>query len=342
MNTQTLNGTGTPLVSVIIPAYNAESYVKDAMDSILSQTYTNLEVIVIDDGSTDNTVSIINEFKDERIRFVRNEGNRGIIFSLNYGLSLSRGKYIARLDSDDIALKDRIAKQVRFMENDNSFGICGTFFKTIDENGKILQNVRFPSNARDAKTYLLLHNCFCHSSVLMRAELVQKLRYAEAFVICEDYELWSRIANVSNIANLPEFQTLYRIHGTNISITKKHVMFRSMKMLNRNMLTSIGMPFTEDEMEVHSCLLTYQTDLFLDSDKIELLEKWILKLYQHFKEMPELNEKVMFRVIAKRWIVLCRQTNNTDRIFKNSFFHFHPTIYFQELFNKVFKNLKEY
>ncbi|HQD08740.1 MAG TPA: glycosyltransferase [Flavihumibacter sp.] len=323
-----------PLISVVMPAYNAAQYILESIESVLSQSYRHFELLVIDDGSTDNTADIIRSVNDDRIKLVANDQNHGIIFTLNRGIALANGKYIARLDSDDLAMPTRFEKQVRFMEENPKAGACGTYFKVIDKEGKTLQQVKFPSAPRDAKTYLLLHNCFCHSSVMMRTDLAKALKYADEYLVCEDHELWHRISQVTEIANVPEYLTAYRIHGNNISTTKREIMFNSLKMLNRKMLTDIGMIFSEEELTLHSAMLTYQHQVF-DGIKLDALDNWIIKLYDFFRKHPALNEKVMIRIAIKRWVVIARQTGHTQRILDNRFFANHPAMFMEELFRKV-------
>ena len=134
-----------PLVSVVMPVYNGEKYLKEAIDSVLSQSYQNIELVIVNDGSTDSGSQIVKKYTDPRIRFVENESNSGIVYSRNKGLESATGKYVATLDSDDIALPDRIEKQVLFLENNSEYGMCGTFFSTIDSAGMFVKKVHFPT-----------------------------------------------------------------------------------------------------------------------------------------------------------------------------------------------------
>ena len=140
-----------PLVSIVLPVYNGEKYLAESLDSVLAQTYQNWELVIINDGSTDGTENLIFRLSDKRIKYLPNDGNKGIIFSLNRGLQVSNGVFIARLDADDIALPTRIEKQVEFLSENVDYNLCGSYFQTIDSNGQLLKNVRFPANNRDAQ-----------------------------------------------------------------------------------------------------------------------------------------------------------------------------------------------
>jgi glycosyltransferase involved in cell wall biosynthesis len=130
-----------PLVSIVIPVYNGEKYLADSLDSVLCQTYQNWELIIINDGSTDSTEQLILNYQDKRIKYLRNDDNKGIIFSLNRGLRESKGVYIARLDADDIALPFRIEKQVEFLSENPDYVMCGSYFQTIDSKGNLLKAI---------------------------------------------------------------------------------------------------------------------------------------------------------------------------------------------------------
>lgn len=145
----------TPLVSVNMPCYNCSKYIKQSIDSILNQTYTNFELIIIDDGSTDNSVEVIKEFSDKRIKLFENITNQGIVYSRNRAVENSKGKYIAILDSDDIAYPTRIEKQLNFMESNPDFAMTGTWFDIIDENGIFNgEIVKLPIDSNLIKTQL--------------------------------------------------------------------------------------------------------------------------------------------------------------------------------------------
>ena len=131
----------SPLVSIVLPVYNGERYLAASLDSVLAQTYQNWELVIINDGSTDGTENLILNYPDKRIKYLPNDSNKGIIFSLNRGLQESKGVYIARLDADDIALPNRFEKQVEFLSENTDYALCGSYFQTIDSNGRLLKNV---------------------------------------------------------------------------------------------------------------------------------------------------------------------------------------------------------
>ncbi|RKY31599.1 MAG: hypothetical protein DRP67_02325 [Candidatus Omnitrophota bacterium] len=211
-----------PKVSVIMAVYNGEKYLKECIDSILNQTFSDFEFIIINDGSTDKTEEILQDFKDERIRIVNNKENLGLTKSLNIGLSISKGKYIARIDVDDIALPQRLEKQVKFLDENQDVGLVGTWFYVIDEEGKIIGKEKYPINDAEIRKVLLKGNPFFSSSVMFRKECIEKAgKFREEFIRAQDYDLWLRISEKYKVANIPEFLCMRRYHPDAITVIKK-------------------------------------------------------------------------------------------------------------------------
>lgn len=203
--------TQEPLISVLLPVYNAERFLADAIESILNQSFRNFELIIIDDGSSDNSPKIIKQFSDERMIVITQE-NQGLAASLNKGLEIARGKYIARQDNDDISLPERFEKQVAFLEKNESYALLGTAAIIVDENNQ--EGGRFhqhPETSPELKYFLLFDNPFVHSSVMFRRSVLSKTGpYYKGTQFFEDYHLWSSIAQVANISNLPQALLRYR------------------------------------------------------------------------------------------------------------------------------------
>jgi glycosyltransferase involved in cell wall biosynthesis len=192
------------LVSVLIPVYNASEFLKEAVSSILNQSFLDIEVILVDDCSTDNSVELIKSFTDQRIRIVELAENRGIGGALNVGLAIATGKYILRMDADDIALPDRIAKQVEFMENHPEIGVSGAlaqFFDGANFNSSIPQEQLKPN--------LLLDCVFAHPTVIIRKSILDS--YGIEFSgYLEDYELWVKLSSLTEFGLLSEVVLQYR------------------------------------------------------------------------------------------------------------------------------------
>ena len=328
-----------PLVSIVLPVYNGEKYLAESLDSLFAQTYQNWELVIINDGSTDGTENLILNYQDKRIRYLSNDGNKGIIFSLNRGIEESNGKYIARLDADDIALPTRIEKQVEFLSENPEFAMCGSYFQTIDSNGKLLKNVEFPSNNRDAQSFLLLHNCFCHSAIMMRTNIAKELKYDEKFQICEDYDLWYRISRTGKILNLPVFTTLYRVHDNNMSTRKSEIMFVHVNKINKRILDDLGIEYSKSELAAHSHALSYNASYFRNPEAIRVLENWMLKLYSYLKKNGNYNAFLCYKILIEKWIVITYNTRNLKKMFFNKLMAVYPAVYLKNLVRKIKKNI---
>src|SRR4029077_1113562 len=211
----------TPIVSVVMSVFNGERFLREAVESILAQSFRDFEFIVIDDGSTDRTGEILNRYQrsDPPVRVYYQE-NRGLIDSLNRGCELARGKYIARMDADDIAVRNRLMWQGGFMEKHPEVGVVGGTIECINSTGKSVRTYRHPIRDREIKSALLRGGVgFCHPTVLMRREvLVSVGGYRKVVVHAEDYDLWLRIADRFQLANLGAVVLKYRLHPYQICV----------------------------------------------------------------------------------------------------------------------------
>lgn len=206
------------IATFLLPVYNGEDFIRETIESILSQTFKDFELLIIDDGSTDNTHNIINEIQDSRIKLVKNADNLGLIRTLNKGLKLSKGKYILRIDADDICYPSRLEKQISYMEKNDDIVICGGNAKFVYDNKSNVWSP--PTRFLDCKTHLLFGNCFVHSSIVLRRSFFEKYdyKYELAYKHAEDFALWNKIVrNKFKVANIKDVLVDYRIHDNNIS-----------------------------------------------------------------------------------------------------------------------------
>lgn len=207
-----------PLVSVIIPVFNAQRYIKLALDSICTQSYRNLEIIVIDDGSTDQSKKIIENYNDDRIRFFSRE-NLGLISTLNEGIDRSTGDYIARMDADDVCLHDRLNRQIDFLRSNDQVGVAFTGIELLDETGNIMRS-KVSKKARSIEPVELLFGCpLCHPTAMFDMTKLNKndIYYDADYHLAEDFELWTRLISKTKIGLLNEVLFGYRIHSNSIT-----------------------------------------------------------------------------------------------------------------------------
>lgn len=232
MDTETRND--KPLVSVLLPVYNAQDTVVEAIQSILSQTYTYFELVVINDGSTDATRERILSVRDDRIRYYENEGNQGLVYTLNRGIDLCRGKYIARMDADDISLPTRFEKQVEVMEKSPNIIVCGTDISFFGDPKRVKRAragyICFSSPDVFRKILIIVIG-FAHSAVMMRKSILDKyhLRYDADYPCAEDYKFWMDLAPYGDFYNIPEKLLMYRFSATQITRSENQVQADSTK-----------------------------------------------------------------------------------------------------------------
>ena len=213
-----------PAISIILPAYNAEKYIALTISSLLNQTFTSFELLVVDDGSTDNTVTIIKQFTDSRIILMENGQNLGLIKTLNKAALLSKGKYIARMDADDIALPGRLQLQSQFLDTNAGVAAVAGWVNFIDEAGEdkgIWSLDRNTNSATAIKKALVKENCIAHPSVMIRTEVLQQYLYNLKQQHIEDYDLWLRLcAEGLAIEKVQQPVLLYRVHAASVTGTK--------------------------------------------------------------------------------------------------------------------------
>lgn len=208
-----------PIISVILPVYNADKYLQSAIDSILNQTYTNFELFLMDDGSTDGSANIIagNASNDSRIKSIKNSENKGLIYTLNKGLNLVNGKYIARMDADDKAHPERFREQVDYMELHPDIDLLGTNYSII---GNRTGESDLPLNSEEISLFLYFKNVIAHPTVMMRTTVIKEhqIKYNPKAIHMEDWALWLELKKYCKIANHKSSLLEYRIEGQNISI----------------------------------------------------------------------------------------------------------------------------
>ncbi|WP_394242592.1 glycosyltransferase family 2 protein [Vibrio astriarenae] len=236
-------------ITVILPAYNAEKYIARAIDSILVQTHTNFELLIINDGSTDGTVSKIEQFNDHRIRLVSLDENRGLTHALNLGLSMAKGDYIARMDADDISLPSRFEKQVKFLKNNPDYVACGT--SIINFNDRHESYMRYPQTDEQIRVSLaFFERNICHPTVMICRYAIEKyeIRYRREYAHAEDYSLWIDLSRIGKLYNTPEALLKYNRHSEQISSKYYSEQIKTSKDIVREQLKKAWPEVEEEEL----------------------------------------------------------------------------------------------
>jgi glycosyltransferase involved in cell wall biosynthesis len=206
-----------PRISVILPVYNGAPHLREALDSILGQSISDLECIVIDDGSTDSTGEIINSCGDPRIRCLRNTRNEGIVRALNQGLAAARGEFIARMDADDISLPRRLETQLAYLARWPEVALCGSWTEVFGARQLVLDSGVLPETSAEIKSKLLFHNAIAHPTVFARRGFFLDSRYEESYQTAEDYALWTATIGRFRFANVQQVLLRYREGDTQSS-----------------------------------------------------------------------------------------------------------------------------
>ncbi|HEX2628223.1 MAG TPA: glycosyltransferase [Chitinophagaceae bacterium] len=218
-----------PVISVVMPAYNCAGYLSTSINSILAQTFTDFELIIINDGSTDDTEQQVLSFTDKRIVYSKNDMNRGLLYTLNRGVELATGRYIARMDGDDICLPERFQKQLQFLESHTGATIVTSSVELIDEQDHFIgywEKEKQAMTSQQVRATLPKDNCIAHPTVMATSELFKKFRYDPRQPQAEDYDLWLRIAaeNIT-IHKIPEVLIRHRILGDSFTRQRQKNVF---------------------------------------------------------------------------------------------------------------------
>lgn len=268
-----------PKVSVVMANYNTPiAYLKQAIDSILEQSLIDFEFIIIDDNSSDESYSFIKSYDDDRIVLVRNSLNLGLTKSLNKGLGLAKGDYIARMDSDDISEKRRLEIQCKYLEEHKDTIACGTWIKHIGEWEGRRSSEYYKGNIpgrEQAKIMLLSGDTInlYHPSAMFNNELLKKydLKYDERFLYSQDYKMWCDCLKYGNLSIVPEVLLNYRIHNKSISIDKEKMQDFCTKQIMLEQLTNIKLNLNQQQQNVY-------LDLWRDSANISFEQREVIDL----------------------------------------------------------------
>ena len=251
-----------PRCTVLMPVYNCEPYLAAAIQSILDQTFPDFHLLIVDDGSTDHSPEIASAFADARITVVRNETNQGIVAALNRGLAAIQTEYIARMDGDDLAVPDRLARQIETMDAHPEIGLCGGEVARFHPDGTSqgVQPWMRPLTHTAIQFQLLFHNPICHITVMLRRSVMAHhgLTYSAQYPYAEDYELWTRLGQRTRLANIPQLLARYRLHSDSSSARHRTEQRRSRWLIRLQQASYLGMPIPTEEQILYQALLDRQ------------------------------------------------------------------------------------
>jgi len=304
------------LVSVIMPVYNAQGYVDKAINSLLAQTYKDLEIIIVDDGSTDGSFDICKEFsqKDERIKVFKNESNLGVVKTRNRLLQMAKGKYIALQDSDDISCSHRIRKQVEYLNLNHDVGMVGAQAVTIDERGVKKGRWYFDTDPERLSLRLFFHSPFLTSSVMIRKSTLGEDLFSEKFTVAEDYDLYCRLSLKSRVSNLSDYLVKYRIHSKGLSKKQSKLMEPLSIEVIQNFIKQKGLVIDKDL--ISSYRLPFRSPR-VKADELVKAEKAMLSLKESLKFQDNM---VVDSVFEEIWFEMCRKSTFNGFVSVKRFF----------------------
>lgn len=305
-------GMSNPKVTVLMPVYNAEKYVGEAIDSILNQTFKYFEFLIINDGSTDSSLDIIKSYNDPRIKIVNNKINLGLSHTLNKGIELSQGEYIARMDADDISLPIRLAKQIEFMDSHQQICICGSWIQTFDRSGN--QDIWQYSQIHEELLCSLFYNsCFAHPSVCIRKQVLLEtgLRYKQEFTPAEDYELWTRLIELTEGTNLPLVLLRYR-NSENQMTKDENTMASQVNIIRIKMLNRLNLGFNQEEKTLHINVIAKNWDSSQDVWKVSV--EWLEKLAQQNTAVAYYKDTLFNKYLARFLWLRCTQYDGHNNL----------------------------
>jgi len=305
-------------LSILMLAYNSQDYIKDAIKSLLNQSFSNFELIVIDDHSTDNTAEIINSFNDKRICYVLNNENKGIVYSRNLALNMAKGTFVAFFDSDDLAHPKKFQKQIEFLKKNPKYGFVGTSVILIDKNDLEIDRWKINAPYKKILPRMIFHNYFVNSSVVFYKDIVKDFSYPENHDIVEDYALWWWLITKTPAINIPEYLTCYRIHKNSIihqNIEKKN---NYESKIYKIILRNIGIEPSEENLTIHISLKDKSLITSLSQQRKN--RDWLLRITKHAQKTPNFYALATISFVLNRWFKVCYKSRSNPFLFLNGIF----------------------
>jgi len=327
---------GHPKITVFMAAYNQADFIQQSINSVLTQSFSDFELIIVNDGSIDNTTTIVESFNDNRIRLVHNDGNKGLIYTRNRLLTLAQGEYIAILDGDDIAYQDRLKLQYNFLLANPEVVLCGGHAAIINEHGnKTGDKLRVPVN-NTIDLFMLFGNPFVNSTTMFKTSVFTELNGYQNYTISEDFDLFIRMAEKYKVANLDETLVDYRVHSNNTSTLNTNTRLANERKIISHMQKRIGLPYDERRLNLH-------VELFNWTPVKEHLNDYSF-LFNEFKLANNISKrydpKIFNQFLFNKWMDILKfdQINSLslkwyfkNEIFESDYFSF-------KKFRRAFKN----
>ena len=292
-----------PQLTVLMPVYNGGPFLRSAIESILNQDFSDFDFLIIDDGSTDGSHEIAASYADPRIRLESNGRNLGLIATLNRGLDLAKGTYVARMDADDIAFSDRLSKQLAFMKAHPEIGLCGTWYERDYMDGTSIMTP--PEDDASIRFFLIFDTVFAHNTIMFRRKFLEDhgLRYDPDFRHAEDFEFWTRCSRHTQVANLPEVLLRYHYHADNTSNRHRDEQIQTADRIRCRYLSDLGLVPTPDECQLHTDLIQFR--LSGDQTHLEAASAWLLCLADAAQKRLGVSKAMIMHELSRYWYGAC-------------------------------------
>jgi glycosyltransferase involved in cell wall biosynthesis len=308
-----------PELTIIMLSFNQAAYIDQAVESLLAQTFTRFELIIIDDGSTDGSQQRIQLFRDERIKVVMQKENRGIVYCRNLGLEMAKSPFIAFFDADDVAHPDKFMKQIAFLKQRPDFVMVGSAVHLTNETGARFGRwrLRFPSHTMVKE--MVFRNCFVNSAVVFRREALNGFRFPEMLVTGEDYLLFWHLLKWGKGVNINQFLVEYRRHKQSIMHLLAGDVPTHDQVLYAMILKDIGIEATKSELGLHLALKNNAPIPSLPI--IRATGNWLIKTGSALVSLPGISTQGTCRVIIHRWMKVCSKCRHNPLLFTLAFFN---------------------
>lgn len=287
-------------VTVLLSVYNGEDYIKNAIISVLEQTYTEFDLLLMDDGSTDKSAEIIHSFEDDRIKYIKNEQNMGLTKTLNKGLNLTDSEYIIRMDSDDICYPERFEKQIKYMDENKHLVVSGSNVRQFSATGwDYKTNVN--TKPEEIRTELLFNCPLKHPSVIMRNSIIKKenYQYSTEHIATEDFGLWRKISEKYDLGNLKNVLMDYRIHDQGISVQankKRESRDKAHILIYKESFDRLGIAYTDKDLTLFRCFVTHSLEFSEENSK--QLSDFLFKIKNVIKDNPKFDVNFYEKLVS--------------------------------------------
>ncbi len=291
-------------VTVLMSVFNGEQYLKEAIDSVLNQTYTDFELLIINDGSIDNSLAIVQSYKDSRIKLINNDQNLGLINSLNKGITLIQSDYIIRMDSDDICLPNRIEVQVNFMDANLNVGASGSHYYQLKDDKHF--EIDLPMSTEEINAFLIFNCPLAHPTTIIRKQVLETyhIKYETGYLYSEDYHFWLQLSKVSQLRNLKESLIYYRMHANQITgnPAKAKERLNTVTKIRSVSLEELSLQYTVSEMHIHNLIADGLSPT--NESEFSQVEPWLQKLVNAYAKRNS-NTSHFNAIVYERWLRVC-------------------------------------